>query len=103
MAFTKPAIRQVYFNAIMFLVYMVNLDKSSDIPTGIRNGPHLDRSVLTVTTLAQADADDRTYWRCKTPLERLQALELMRQVAYQYDPVTTRLQRILSGPEPLES
>ena len=70
------------------------MEKSPDI--------RLDRSVLTMTTLEQADADDRAYWRSKTPLERLESLELMRQVVYQYDPVTTRLQRILSGPEPLE-
>ena len=63
----------------------------------------VDRSVLTISTLQQADADDRAYWRFKTPIERLEALELMRQVAYQYDPFTTRLQRILTGPEPLES
>ena len=61
----------------------------------------VDRSVLTVTTLRQADADDRAYWLSKTPVERLEALELMRQVVYQYDPVATRLQRILTGPEPL--
>ena len=63
----------------------------------------LDRSVLTITTLQQADADDRAYWRSKTPIERLEALELIRQVVYQYDPVATRLQRILTGPEPLGS
>ena len=61
----------------------------------------VDRSVLTVTTLQQADADDRAYWRSRTPIERLEALELMRQVVYQYDPVATRLQRILTGPEPI--
>ena len=63
----------------------------------------VDRSVLTVTTLQQADAEDRAYWLSKTPIERLEALELMRQVVYQYDPVATRLQRILTGPEPLGS
>ena len=61
----------------------------------------VDRSVLTVTTLQQADAVDRAYWRSRTPIERLEALELMRQVVYQYDPVATRLQRILTGPEPI--
>ena len=65
--------------------------------------PRLDRSVLTVTTLQRGDVEDRAYWRSKTPIERLEALELMRQVVYQYDPVATRLQRILTGPEPLGS
>jgi hypothetical protein len=31
----------------------------------------------------------------KTPCERLQAVELMRQIVYGYDPSTTRLQRVL--------
>ena len=82
---------------------MNTIEKSFDIPTGTRNGPCLGSSVLTVATLAQADADDREYRRSKTPVERLQALKLMRQVVYQYDPVNARVQRILSGPEPLES
>ena len=62
---------------------------------------HLDRTKLTVTSLQQADAEDRAYWRSKTPEERLSALEIMRQVAFGYDPTTERLQRVLTGPEPL--
>ena len=65
--------------------------------------PRLDRSVLTVTTLQRSDSEDRAYWRSRSPLERLEALELMRQVVYSYDPTTARLQRILTGPEPLGS
>ena len=65
--------------------------------------PRLDRSVLTVTTLQRSDSEDRAYWRSRSPLERLEALELMRQVVYSYDPATARLQRILTGPEPLGS
>ncbi len=63
----------------------------------------VDRSVLTVSTLQRADTDDRAYWRSRTPIERLEALELMRQVLYQYDPLATRLQRVLTGPEPIGS
>ena len=32
---------------------------------------HVDRSAFSVTTLQEADADDRHYWRNKTPHERL--------------------------------
>jgi hypothetical protein len=36
--------------------------------------------------LTLAVAQDRTGWHDKTPLERLAALEFMRQVMYGYDP-----------------
>jgi len=37
----------------------------------------------------------KAYWLSKTPYERLQATELMRQIIYGYDPSATRLQRVL--------
>jgi hypothetical protein len=39
--------------------------------------------------------NDRQYWLSKTPEERFEALELLRQIAYGYDPATARLQRVL--------
>jgi hypothetical protein len=56
--------------------------------------PKLDKSALSITTLDQVHADEKTYWLSKTPYERLDALETMRQIIYGYDPTTTRLQRI---------
>jgi hypothetical protein len=41
-------------------------------------------------------ADDREYWAQKSPLERLEALEFLRQVQFGYDPATARLQRVLT-------
>jgi len=41
------------------------------------------------------EGDERDYWRAKTPLERLEAIEFMRQVMYGYDPSTARLQRVI--------
>ncbi len=43
--------------------------------------------------------DEKAFWLSKTPAERLLALEYMRQVAYGYDPATTRLQRVLEVAE----
>ena len=54
----------------------------------------IDRSAFRVDSL-QDDSYDREYWRTKTPRERLEALELMRQIIYGYDPSTARLQRVL--------
>ncbi|NOT01093.1 MAG: hypothetical protein HOP29_10740 [Phycisphaerales bacterium] len=55
--------------------------------------PRMDRTHLSVGSLDDNDA--RTYWRSRTPLERLEALEFLRQVMYGYDPVADRLQRVL--------
>jgi hypothetical protein len=52
----------------------------------------LDRSAFEIGSL---DDDANAYWRDKSPRERMEALELMRQIIYGYDPATTRLQRIL--------
>ena len=54
----------------------------------------LDRSAFSVGSLSD-EPDEKAYWQSKTPLERLEALELMRQIIYGYNPATTRLQRIL--------
>ena len=47
----------------------------------------------------EADAADKAYWHSKTPQERMEALELMRQINYGYDPTTERLQRVLEVAE----
>ena len=54
----------------------------------------LDKNALSVASTSDG-SDDRESWHAKTPRERLQAVELMRQINYGYDPVTTRLQRVL--------
>ena len=58
----------------------------------------MDRSVFEVDVL-ENQGNERSYWWSKTPAERMQALELMRQIIYGYDPATTRLQRILEVAE----
>lgn len=55
----------------------------------------IDRSAFSVVKLNEADEDDRQYWLSKTPLERWEGMEVIRQVIYGYDPTTTRLQRVL--------
>jgi hypothetical protein len=36
------------------------------------------------------------YWFSLSPLERLEAIELMRQIIYGYDPSSDRLQRVFT-------
>ncbi len=55
----------------------------------------MDKTVFEIGTLSE-QGDDRAYWSSKTPLERLEAVEFMRQVMYGYNPSTTRLQRVLT-------
>lgn len=55
----------------------------------------LDKRVFLVASLAD-ESDEKAFWLARSPDERLQALELMRQSIYGYDPATTRLQRILT-------
>ncbi len=45
------------------------------------------------------EVNEKEYWLQKNPSERLQALELMRQILYGYDPTTTRLQRLFEVTE----
>jgi hypothetical protein len=40
-------------------------------------------------------ADERAYWHSRTPHERLEALELLRQTFYGYKPAADRVQRVL--------
>jgi hypothetical protein len=61
-----------------------------DVPGNCR----LDRQILVVERLGE-ETKDRQYWMSKTPAERFEALELLRQIAYGYDPATERLQRVL--------
>ncbi|MGH9897823.1 MAG: hypothetical protein ACRD4L_03100 [Pyrinomonadaceae bacterium] len=44
----------------------------------------VDKTALSVGFLSD-DSDEKTYWLGKTPHERLEALELMRQIIYGYE------------------
>ena len=68
---------------------------------GLMSGPKrftMNKTELSVASLFD-EPDDKTYWRSKTPHERLDAVEEMRQIIYGYDPSTSRLQRLLEVAE----
>jgi len=56
--------------------------------------PKLDKTAFSVSTLDKNEEDEKAYWLSKTPFERLDAVETMRQIVYGYDPTATRLQRL---------
>ena len=66
--------------------------------TDLVSEARLDRSVISTSDLG-APSGDREFWLSRPPAERLAAMELMRQIAYGYDPATTRLQRVLEVAE----
>jgi len=55
--------------------------------------PKIQRTAFTVASLLE-QSDEKSYWFSKTPYERLQSVELMRQIIYGYDQSATRLQRV---------
>lgn len=58
----------------------------------------VDKNVFSVTDLGD-EAEDKAYWRAKSVHERLQAVELNRQVIYGYQPAATGFQRIFTVAE----
>ncbi len=62
----------------------------------LRNDMPMDRTVVQNLTLTEAEEDysDIDYWLSQPPSKRLEVLELLRQIAYGYDPDIARL----SGP-----
>lgn len=42
------------------------------------------------------ESQDQEYWFHQSPLERLEALEFLRQTFYDYDPIADRIQRVFS-------
>ncbi|HOD82614.1 MAG: hypothetical protein BWX88_03882 [Planctomycetes bacterium ADurb.Bin126] len=71
---------------------------SSDPSPAHSTFPKVDRSVVTVARTTDP-SDEKAYWLSKTVDERIEAIEIMRQIAYGYDPLTTRLQRVLEVAE----
>ncbi len=60
----------------------------------LRDTLKMDKSSLSIVSLHDP-SDEADYWKTQTSQARLEALELMRQVMYGYDPSTDRLQRFL--------
>ena len=52
----------------------------------------IDRTFFSVDTDHEKSI---TYWITKTPEERWQGIEALRQIFYNYDPITDRVQRVL--------
>ena len=60
--------------------------------------PSLNKKVVNVTTLHDID-EEKKYWFSKSPLERIEAIEIQRRMIYGHDRVTSRLQRFFETAE----
>ncbi|MEI8041457.1 MAG: hypothetical protein WCL11_08620 [Verrucomicrobiota bacterium] len=69
------------------------------MPKQLLDEARVNRQVFEVTTFAKAEESDWQYWRSRTPDERLEALELCRQIAYGYDPTARGLSRLFEVAE----
>ena len=58
----------------------------------------IDRTKLTFSNSFD-DPEEKEYWAARTAEERMQAMEMMRRVAFGYDEDSGRLQRILEFAE----
>ena len=54
----------------------------------------MDKRILKITSIHESDVHD--YWKKKSHLERIEALEQLRKIIFGYDPFTSRLQRTLA-------
>jgi hypothetical protein len=53
----------------------------------------VNREVIKVTAIDETD--EKEYWLSQTPEKRLEAMEMMRQLAYGYDENSAGFQRVL--------
>ena len=56
----------------------------------------IDRTVLRITSLDEAEADDIAYWMSKTSSERIEVLEYLWRWVYGDAAVDAPIQRVLS-------
>jgi len=57
----------------------------------------VDRSAFEIADLHAAR--DTHFWRSRSPLERIEAIEFMRKAMFGHDRVSARLQRVLTVAE----
>jgi hypothetical protein len=60
--------------------------------------PSINKKIVNVTDLNDIEEEKR-YWFSKSPLERIEAVEINRRMIYGQDRVTSRLQRFFETAE----
>ncbi len=60
--------------------------------------PSLNKKIVNVTSLDDIE-EEKKYWLSKSPLERIEAIEINRRMIYGQDQATSRLQRFFETSE----
>jgi len=60
--------------------------------------PRLNKKIINVTSLNDIE-EEKKYWFSKSPLERIEAVEINRRMIYGQDRVASRLQRFFEAAE----
>ena len=60
--------------------------------------PSLDKRAMKISSLDDIE-DETKYWMSKTPVERIEAIEINRRMIYGEDRATSRLQRLFETSE----
>lgn len=58
----------------------------------------LNKKAFSVASITE-ESDEKQFWLSRSPAERFEAAEYLRQIVYGYDPATTRLQRFFEVAE----
>ncbi len=58
----------------------------------------LNKKAFSVASITD-ESDEKQFWLSRSPAERFEAAEYLRQIVYGYDPATTRLQRFFEVAE----
>jgi len=58
----------------------------------------LNKKACSVASITD-ESDEKQFWLSRSPAERFEAAEYLRQIVYGYDPATTRLQRFFEVAE----
>ncbi len=62
------------------------------------NLPSLNKKIVKVTSLDDTE-EEKKYWISRSPLQRIEAIEINRRMIYGQDRITSRLQRFLETSE----
>ena len=62
------------------------------------NLPSLNKKIMKITSLDDIE-EERKYWISRSPLERIEAIEINRRMIYGKDRIASRLQRFLETSE----
>jgi hypothetical protein len=58
----------------------------------------MDKGAFSIGSLSD-ESEEKQYWLSKSPYERLEAMELIREIIYGYEPTSARLQRFFEVAE----